>query len=230
MQLIDEDVGRHFKLQPPPEQLSFRHQFERREGITAALAPRRDSVGVDAWKRTRRGVKNFIADEKGVARTSDVPTMLEKITAAAQALKKTDTQAERAAEDTAKASKDSPGEVGREPAVPMHTIQVRMAYLIPPKHHDGWDDKQRSLVTPEEETQWRELPWKVAEDQRHVECTICGGKYHIDKDWGNAQCWACSIVDRMELGGNLFVKLLSPPVLTQYVKATNADKPVPKLS
>ena len=30
----------------------------------------------------------------------------------------------------------------------MHTIQVRMAYLIPPRQHDGWDhEKPRSLVT-----------------------------------------------------------------------------------
>jgi hypothetical protein len=182
-------------------------------------------------------VKYFIADEKGEERTSDVPTMLEKITAAAQALKKADEDAERSAEKKAeaKASKeafiakmtDGNEEPQREAAVPLHAIQVRMAYLIPPKQHGGWDEKQRSLVTSEEEKQWRELPWKVGEDPRYVQCTICSGRYDIDKDWGNAQCWACSIVDRMELGGNLFVKLLSPPDLSKYVQATNADKPVP---
>jgi hypothetical protein len=151
--------------------------------------------------------------------------MLEKITAAAQALKASDDDAARRA---SRASKNA--EVLREPVVPLSLIHVRMAYLIPPKHHDGWDDKQRSLVTPEEETKWRDLPWKVCDDPHYVQCTICNRKYHIDNDWGNAQCWACSIVDRMELGGNLFVKLLSPPSLTQYLKATNANQLVPKVS
>jgi hypothetical protein len=231
MRLLDENVERHFKVEPPPQQLSFRHQFERREGVNAALGPRKSlSVGAAAWKKSRLSVKNFLADEKGEERPNDTVSMLEKITAAAKALKAADDEAEQSA--SRRASKQSVSdEPRREPAIPLHTIQVRMAYGIPPKHHAGWDDKcqphlskPRSLVTPEEETKWRDPPWKLSEDMLHVECTICNGRFHIDKDWGNPNCWGCSIVDRMELGGNLFVKLLSPPVLAPLLQAAAARK------
>jgi hypothetical protein len=230
VRLLGENVERFFEMQKPPEQLSFRHQFDRRVGVAAAFQPKEpQSVGVSAWKKGRKSVRNFLADERGEERPPDGPSMLEKITAAAKALKVADEEAHRASVIRASKEAETTGPQ-RDPVVPLPTIQVRMAYLIPPKNHYGWDhEKQRSLVTAEEETKWRELPWKVV-DQTHVQCTICNGTYHIDKDWGNAQCWACSIVDRMELGGNMFVKLLSPPVLTQYVAATNADTPAPKAS